>query len=551
MKLLKFILVSAGGARNAKWLIFGAMLTGIIGGASNAALLAFINNILTRPGFAFRMQIRMFVLLCALTLAGRALSQILLTTLSIEMVVQLRIRLCRQIAASPLRKLEEIGLPRLLSAFTEDIPWITNAVTQLPNLCINAVVLLGCLAYMAWLSWQLLIVIAVAGVIGISAYLIVQKRARAIFARAHTFYVRLLKNFRGLVEGTKELQLHSDRRHEFLKNDIVETVTSLGKHRRTSSFLYALAENWASSLVFVAIGILLFLFSGKAGGSAHVITGFILVFLYVAPSVQGFLATIPYLSQADVAIQKIGSMQLSLPSAPFPLSDHLFMPSWKRLELKGIQYAYSTEDDRQFILGPLDLTIERGETVFITGGNGSGKTTLIKLLSGLYPPDQGEIWLDRNKITNSNVDHYRQCFSAIFSDFYLFDRLVGINSPDELAREYLELLQLQNKVTIDHGVFSTTSLSQGQRKRLALLTAYMEDRPIYIFDEWAADQDPAYREVFYYKLLRELKARRKTLIVVTHDDRYFHLADRLVKLEYGQMVPAKAWNLSQLATQAG
>ena len=132
---------------------------------------------------------------------------------------------------------------------------------------------------------------------------------------------------------------------------------------------------------------------------------------------------------------------------------------------------------------------------------------------------------------------YRQHFSVIFADFYLFKRLLGIDygSLESQAKEYLKALQLEHKLTIDQGSFSTISLSQGQRKRLALLTAYLEDRPIYLFDEWAADQDPLFRELFYTKILPQLKARQKLILVISHDDHYFHLGDRRIKLDSGQI----------------
>ncbi|MFY9571046.1 MAG: ABC transporter ATP-binding protein, partial [Blastocatellia bacterium] len=103
------------------------------------------------------------------------------------------------------------------------------------------------------------------------------------------------------------------------------------------------------------------------------------------------------------------------------------------------------------------------------------------------------------------------------------------------ARDYLARLELDNKLEINDGVLSTTNLSQGQRKRLALLTAYMEDRAVYVFDEWAADQDPLFKRVFYYHLLPDLKARGKMVLVISHDDQYYHVADRIVKLEYGKI----------------
>jgi putative ATP-binding cassette transporter len=126
---------------------------------------------------------------------------------------------------------------------------------------------------------------------------------------------------------------------------------------------------------------------------------------------------------------------------------------------------------------------------------------------------------------------------VVFSDFYLFDTLLGLQTPelDRRAREYLTKLQLDHKAKVKDGALSTTDLSQGQRKRLALLTAYLEDRPIYLFDEWAADQDPLFKDVFYLQLLPELQAKGKTVLVISHDDRYYHLGDRIIKLDYGKV----------------
>jgi putative pyoverdin transport system ATP-binding/permease protein len=190
-----------------------------------------------------------------------------------------------------------------------------------------------------------------------------------------------------------------------------------------------------------------------------------------------------------------------------------------------------------FALGPVDLAFSPGELVFLIGGNGSGKTTLAKVIVGLYAPENGHILLDGVEVDEARRDRYRQLFSVVFSDFYLFDSLLGIRLErlDQAAQALLEALQLSHKVTIDQGVFSTLDLSQGQRKRLALLVAYLEDRPFYLFDEWAADQDPLFKDVFYRRLLPALKAKGKTVVVITHDDRYFHLADRLIKLESGQV----------------
>jgi putative ATP-binding cassette transporter len=217
------------------------------------------------------------------------------------------------------------------------------------------------------------------------------------------------------------------------------------------------------------------------------------------------------------------------------------MEQWREIEIAGLVHSYRREGQPHgFALGPIDMTLHPGEIVFIIGGNGSGKTTLGKLVTGLYVPEQGEIRVDGEPITAANRESYRQLFAAVFDNALLFDSLWGIGGADldERARRYLRQLELDQVVTVTDGVFSTTQLSRGQRKRLALLTAYLEDRPIYLFDEWAADQDPVFRKVFYLELLPELKRQGKTVVAITHDDRYFAGADRVIKLEEGKVVEA-------------
>ena len=209
------------------------------------------------------------------------------------------------------------------------------------------------------------------------------------------------------------------------------------------------------------------------------------------------------------------------------------------LELAGVTHSYHhEEDDSHFMVGPVNLGFRPGEIVFLVGGNGCGKSTLAKIIAGLYPPERGEIRVDGRLVTDANRDDYRQLFSAVFSDFYLFNSLIGLNGAnlDEQAQLYLRQLHLDRKVKVQGQQLSTLSLSQGQRKRLALLTAYLENRPFYLFDEWASDQDPEFKNIFYRQLLPDLQARGKSVLVITHDDNYFSCADRIIKLDYGHVV---------------
>jgi putative pyoverdin transport system ATP-binding/permease protein len=216
-------------------------------------------------------------------------------------------------------------------------------------------------------------------------------------------------------------------------------------------------------------------------------------------------------------------------SIKFPPPPHHF-PS-------GGQFMGIPDTEPSFIVGPINLSFTPGEITFIVGGNGSGKSTLAKLITGLYSPHSGTVYLNGSAISDRNIEWYRQHFATVFSDYYLFDTYLGFNEHnlDEKVKPYLKSLQLDHKVTVKDGVLSTTNLSTGQRKRLALLSAFLENRPIYLFDEWASDQEPLFRELFYTKILNNLKKRKKTVIVISHDDRYFHLADRVIKLDYGKV----------------
>jgi putative ATP-binding cassette transporter len=256
---------------------------------------------------------------------------------------------------------------------------------------------------------------------------------------------------------------------------------------------------------------------------------------------ENILNALPNLGRGGVALRKVEALGITLtthatePDVVVPTSPKT---SWERLGLVNVTHSYHREgEEGGFSLGPIDLTFQPGELVFLIGGNGGGKTTLALLLTGLCVPEGGEIRLNGHPVTDANREHYREHFSVVFSDFYLFESLLGLDPSklDTQARDYLIQLQLNHKVRVEQGVFSTLDLSQGQRKRLALLTAYLEDRPFYVFDEWAADQDPLFKKIFYTQLLPELKARGKTVLVITHDDAYFCVADRCIKLEDGKL----------------
>jgi putative ATP-binding cassette transporter len=213
--------------------------------------------------------------------------------------------------------------------------------------------------------------------------------------------------------------------------------------------------------------------------------------------------------------------------------------AFRRITLSEIVFSYRREGGPStFTVGPWTLGLRRGELLFLTGSNGSGKSTALKLITGLYEPDSGAVLVDDVEVTRDQRQAYRELFSTVFTDFHLFEQLYGIEDTDPArVNALIERFGLAGKVSFAEGRFSTHDLSTGQRKRLALIVALLEDRPVYVLDEWAADQDPEFREEFYRVILPELKSRGKTVIVVTHDDRFWNVADRLVRLDLGRIEP--------------
>ena len=538
MNLIEFLL-------KASWKsVLAAAITGSISGIGSAGAIALINHSIgqisaTQPQ-APPQLLWGFLGLVTVALTTTLISQFLLAQLAQDAIYKLRLRISGWILASPLRHLEELGSSRLLATLTEDIQAISSGVFSIPTLCVNAAIVIASLAYLGWLSmWVLLGTLVFMG-LSISLVQVLIDRAVRSFTAAREENDALMQHFQAITNGIKELKLHFQRREDFVQEDLQTTAATLREYRIGSQRAIALSGGVGELSFFVLLGLLVYGLPQIQTVSAELLSGYVLTISYLMRPIGNTLAILPSLTQAGVALRKIDTLGLSLASRAETLArigtiDRQF----KQIDIRQATHSYQLAgQENTFTLGPIDLTLYPGELVFIVGGNGSGKSTLAKLITGLYVPDAGEILLDGILVDDRNRELYRQLFSTVFADFYLFDRLLGLGLQDldAQAKTYLEQLQLTHKVTIENGKLSTTALSQGQRKRLALLTAYLEDRPIYLFDEWAADQDPFFREIFYQQLLPELKQRGKAVLVISHDDRYFHLADRLLKLDYGQIV---------------
>jgi putative pyoverdin transport system ATP-binding/permease protein len=523
--------------RQSRWILLLALITSVVGGLSNAALIAIINQALGASADQLSELGWRFLLLALAVLVTRTLSQTFFVRLGQATKAALRMRTIRSVTEASYQNLERQGGAKALTVLTQDLDTIVVFFLSVPTLAMNTSIVLGCLAYLGYLSWQILLFALVTILIGSLGFHLANTRAMFHLRSSRQREDDLVGDFRSLFDGAKELKLHRRRRQAFVDDSLATSVEAVRVQRTHGYVLYTAAASWGSMIFLAFIGCVLFLLTRIYPVQGHVLSGYVVIFLYMSTAIESLLSSIPSLGSAKVALERVDKVNRDLPRENvLPAeSAHAF----DSIALKGVTHRYFREKENEvFTLGPVSLAFKPGELVYLIGGNGSGKTTLAKMLVGLYAPEGGEILLNGQAVGEAERDIYRQHFSVVFNDFFLFDQLHGLHLEglDAHAQELLELLHLEHKVTIRDGKLSTINLSQGQRKRLALMVAYLEDRPFYVFDEWAADQDPTFKDVFYRRLLPDLKAKGKTVLVITHDDRYFGLADRYIKLDYGQVV---------------
>ncbi len=518
-----------------------SIVLGMVGGLSVTALLATINNGLHTEGGLSQGLVLGFAGLCCLALVSSILSDMGTNHVGQHIIAKLRRELGEKVLAAPIEQIERFRTHRLIPVLTHDVDTISDFAFAFAPLAISLTVTLGCMGYLAMLSWPMFLLMLAAIVIGCSVQFIAQARGLRGFEAAREAEDELQKNYSAIAEGAKELRIHRPRRKRMFTQGIVGTADFICNTQVKAINTFVVAKAFGSMLFFVVIGLALALQAFWPSDDKSVMSGFVLVLLYMKGPLEHLIGTLPIVSKARIAFARIAELSQRF-SSPEP---HLELDapvqtgrSIAQLELVDVRYAFPPVGEQApFCLGPVNLRIEQGEIVFIVGENGCGKTTLIKLLLGLYAPQQGVIRLDGQPVEHVNRDDYRQLFTTIFADYYLFDDVIQADQAlPAQADQYLRRLEIAHKVSVEDGRFSTTDLSTGQRKRLALVNAWVEGRPVLVFDEWAADQDPTFRRVFYTELLPDLQRLGKTIIVISHDDRYFDCADQLVRMEAGRVV---------------
>lgn len=516
-----------------------AVSASIVSGATGASFVVVVNMALGRPADERAALAGVFVTLTVTTIVTRVIAQTLLYRLSQGVVCQLRRTLIDRFLDAPLRTAENMGTPKMFSALSDDVAMIGNAMPGVPAVCSNLTFAVVAIGYLAVVSPVVALAALGAAVLGVLLYRAFSRHGTRLLGQAREDQDTLFECFQGITSGVKELKLNRQRRAAIAGEQLDDVAASFRRYTIKGQSVFEGAAGAGQLVFFGFIGVLLFALPSAVYLSVQTLTSSVLILIFMVTNLQGVLVWLPVIGRASVALLKVEERLDAL--APECLDRDLptqgGLDSVSTIALRQVTHSYAGPAGESFVLGPLELELARGEVVFIVGGNGSGKTTLAKLITGLYVPDSGHVCVDGRPTRDADRDQYRQLFSAVFSDFFVFEGLLGLPDEARAARtaDYLERLNLQHKVSLVGDRFSTTALSGGQRKRLALLTAYLEDRPCYLFDEWAADQDPAFKRVFYEELISDLRDRGKLVVVISHDDRYFHVADRVIRLDDGQI----------------
>ncbi|WP_439686102.1 Cyclic peptide export ABC transporter [Cupriavidus oxalaticus] len=522
-------------------LLLLALAAGTCSALAGIALIAEINLMIAAPAALEAGRIGILLGLLAVLFGCGFGSQALLTALGHRVVYDMRMRMLKRVLDTDVERLEAIGGPTVYATLTKDIASIGMAFNRVPFVFYNGVLVAGGLLYLGWLSWQLFVLGAV--VLG-GGVLLAQRwvlRMRGLMKAVRDTDDRLYAGYQGAIDGRYELALNAWRKQSFYQRDFEPAAEFARAHEVRADRYWVLSLSFTAALI-LGLACAIFIAGDALGIARERITAFVLVLMFLRMPLNDLVGTLPILMTGNVALRKIDTLRLAPYTEDFALhADHNAAatapaPGTPLLALQDVRYDYPGQgDERGFRLGPMSLTLAAGETVFIVGGNGSGKSTLMKLLAGLYQPTDGSISLAGTTAGAAQLPWYRSHFATVFSNAHLFARLVGPDGKFDaaVANAFLKRLHMDHKVAIRDDLLSTTQLSQGQRKRLALLAAYVEARPVLLLDEWAADQDPVFRAYFYESLLPELKRSGKTIVAVSHDDRYFHVADRVIRCDSG------------------
>lgn len=516
------------------------IIAAIVAGVSNSLLLATLNSIVQSPAAAGVGSLFLYAVCLVTFVLNTRYTTHRITELVESILHRTKVRIGEKLVRAELEALEKVHAAEICARITDNATIITDRVGKIATTLQSAFLVVFAVAYVAYMSPAAFAAILIVCAVGSVKFLEVRRQLATVTQKAAGDRVTFLERMTDLLAGIKEIQFGKRRRRDVHEN-IIEASDALRASavRINDTFMDGVLV--ANAILFCILAAVIYTLQQYMVLDARQMISVVSAVLFLWGPFMGFVwGLVPYV-RSDFALQEILALETKLdqaaregaptPNPPDPWT------SIQTIEMQDVEYEYGGDEALDaFRVGPVNLRINAGEVVFIVGGNGSGKSTLLKVLTGLYVPTQGALLVDGTPVRRDNVVAYRRRISAIFADYHLFPKLYGTTNADERGiAELLTRMHLDGQTAFVDRVFTKLDLSTGQKKRLALVIALLEDRPICAFDEWAADQDPEFRRYFYDELLPALRAQGKTVLVVSHDDRYFHCADQVVTMEYGRI----------------
>jgi len=442
----------------------------------------------------------------------------------------------QKVRNASLESFEEVGHGKFYAALED-----ANNISTFPVLFIgiinSAIILLCGLWLMITESYLNAFVVVMAIVALISVYAIrntlIEKELNKVRDLENIFFQYL----NDLLRGFRELKMSSVRKRKLVDERIGENRILSRDGRYRTALKYIANDLSGTYTWYVIIGILLFGISriSEAGVPGGVSSTFTL--LFIMSPITYIVRCIPTLTTTKIAYARLNQLRQTLSVFSDETTEEgQHADEFKSIGFHQVTYRYNAESE--FQLGPIDLQINKGEIIFITGSNGSGKTTFSNLLAGIYKAHEGSISFNGSVVDPASPT-YRDKMSALFTDPHLFahnyENYRFAEVKDHLDRFAL-LLKMESVISVNYEKdFITTDLSKGQKKRIGLILALLEDRPLILMDEWVAEQDPEFREYFYNKVIPVLRSMGKTMLLITHHDQYFDLADRVFHFDNGKV----------------
>jgi putative pyoverdin transport system ATP-binding/permease protein len=520
-----------------------SVLSGIVNGFAVSLAISAAKKL--EPG---KLQIREFLLFAIALVAFWISKEYVLnrTTAIVEGIIRdIRMRIMRSIRTTNLMVFEKMNRGRIYSVLSTDAMTLSLSSGAIINATSSACMLAFVIVNIGFLSVYALGITVIFITTAVYLYILKSKTVNSELAAASRLENEFFENLNGLLYGYKELKLSRAKNNDFFNADLWNVITSTASLRtKTGKTMNQSVLIGQSFLLFTVAGIL-FLLPNLKPDDVAIVVPVVAIVLFAAGPIGDIVVAIPALARANTAIDNIYALEKDLKQNQneteiFAESQPLVEEPFESIECSGLSFAYPHTPGNghdAFQIQPFDFRIDAGEIVFVVGGNGSGKSTFLKLLTALYEPAAGTISWNGRPVTADRLASYRNLFTPIFTDFHIFKRILGVPNLDEnKVRELIARMDLVGKTDVENQRLTHTDLSTGQKKRLALILAKLDNRPVYIFDEWAADQDPMFRRFFYTQLLPEIKSQGHTVIAVTHDDSYFAHADRVLKMEYGRFL---------------